>query len=226
MSQLQTLATACGPWPLYMNSDHCPQNLNNAGRQAVIATRVLPASSTGFAVFRLRVNASDHVLTSRLHTLCSATSEDKLWSHLAVCHLQTTGVVALGNLAAQFALGSDLLLSVIRPRMNKTIHGRIEGSLLYTSAYIARIKAQVCYDIISCARHARIQCVSVRRPMCCICDRSTRLVGSSQHADTGRNFLPLACVNDGDDDDNSGVLWEFAPFYATLLTAWFKPFIS
>ena len=79
-----------------------------------------------------------------------------------MCHLQTTGVVALGNLAAQFALGSDLLLSVIRPRMNKAIHGRIEGSLLYTSTYIARIKAQVCYDAITCFTHARIQCVPVQ----------------------------------------------------------------
>lgn len=59
------------------------------------------------------------------------------------CCLQTAGVVALGTLAAQFALGSDLLLSVIQPRMNRVIHGRIEGSLLYTSAHIARIKAQV-----------------------------------------------------------------------------------
>ena len=49
----------------------------------------------------------------------------------------------LGELAAQFNLGSELLMSVVTPRMNKTIHGRLEGGLLYTSAYIARIKAQV-----------------------------------------------------------------------------------
>lgn len=65
-----------------------------------------------------------------------------------VCCLQTAGVVALGNLAAQFALGSDLLLSVINPHMDKAIHGRIEGSLLYTSAYIARIKAQACHPLL------------------------------------------------------------------------------
>jgi hypothetical protein len=53
-------------------------------------------------------------------------------------------VIPLGDLAAQFALGSELLMSVVTPRMNKTIHGRLEGGLLYTSAYIARIKAQVC----------------------------------------------------------------------------------
>ncbi len=52
-------------------------------------------------------------------------------------------MIPLGDLAAQFALGSELLMSVVTPRMNKTIHGRLEGGLLYTSAYIARIKAQV-----------------------------------------------------------------------------------
>ena len=52
-------------------------------------------------------------------------------------------MIPLGDLAAQFALGSELLMSVVAPRMNKTIHGRLEGGLLYTSAYIARIKAQV-----------------------------------------------------------------------------------
>ena len=56
---------------------------------------------------------------------------------------QAGGVVPLGDLAAQFGLGAELLLSVVTPRMNKTIHGRLEGGLLYTSAYIARIKAQV-----------------------------------------------------------------------------------
>ena len=34
-------------------------------------------------------------------------------------------------------------MSIVTVRMNKTIHGRLEGGLLYTSAYIARIKAQV-----------------------------------------------------------------------------------
>lgn len=57
--------------------------------------------------------------------------------------LQAGGVVPLATLAAQFALGSELLMSVVTARMNKTIHGRLEGGLLYTSAYIARIKAQM-----------------------------------------------------------------------------------
>ncbi|KAA6426767.1 MAG: hypothetical protein FRX49_03092 [Trebouxia sp. A1-2] len=57
--------------------------------------------------------------------------------------LQAGGVIPLADLAAQFALGSELLMSVVAPRMNKTIHSRLEAGLLYTSAYIARIKAQI-----------------------------------------------------------------------------------
>lgn len=74
-----------------------------------------------------------------------------MWAHrcrfcshwLNLC--QAGGVVPLGELAAQFNLGSELLMSVATPRIGKTIHGRLEGGLLYTSAYIARIKAQVLY---------------------------------------------------------------------------------
>ncbi|KAL3152351.1 hypothetical protein ABBQ32_001414 [Trebouxia sp. C0010 RCD-2024] len=57
--------------------------------------------------------------------------------------LQAGGVVPLATLAAQFTLGSELLMSVVTARINKTIHGRLEGGLLYTSAYIARIKSQM-----------------------------------------------------------------------------------
>ena len=49
----------------------------------------------------------------------------------------------LADLAARFALGSELLISVVTARMNKIIHCRLEGGLLYTSAFISRIKAQV-----------------------------------------------------------------------------------
>ncbi|KAK9817206.1 hypothetical protein WJX72_011062 [[Myrmecia] bisecta] len=57
--------------------------------------------------------------------------------------LQEAGVIPLGDLARRFNLGADLLMSAIAPRMGTVIHGRLEGQLLYTSAYIARIKAKV-----------------------------------------------------------------------------------
>ena len=74
--------------------------------------------------------------------MCVELSTQQQHADIAVS-CQAGGVVPLGDLAAQFALGSELLMSIISARMNKMIHGRLEGGLLYTSAFIARIKAQV-----------------------------------------------------------------------------------
>lgn len=57
--------------------------------------------------------------------------------------MQESGVVSIGDLARQFALGGDLVLSVISARMGSLIQGRLEAGLIFTPAYIARIKAQV-----------------------------------------------------------------------------------
>lgn len=59
--------------------------------------------------------------------------------------LQESGVVSISNLARQFALAGDLLLSVITPRMGTLVQGRLESGLIFTPAYIARIKAQVTF---------------------------------------------------------------------------------
>lgn len=57
--------------------------------------------------------------------------------------LQNDGVVVIGDLARRSGLGMDMLQSVLKERMGKTIHGRQEGGVLYTDAYLARIKAQL-----------------------------------------------------------------------------------
>ena len=53
-------------------------------------------------------------------------------------------MVSIGSLARQFALAGDLLLSVLEPRMGAAVRGRMEAGLLFTPAYIARLKAQAC----------------------------------------------------------------------------------
>jgi len=55
---------------------------------------------------------------------------------------QEAGVVAMGELARQYALGAELLQAAVGPRMGGAIRGRLEGGLLYTAAYLARVKAQ------------------------------------------------------------------------------------
>ena len=52
-------------------------------------------------------------------------------------------MVAMSDMARRFKLGSELLLSAITARLGTIVHGRLESGILYTAAYIARIKAQV-----------------------------------------------------------------------------------
>jgi hypothetical protein len=57
--------------------------------------------------------------------------------------LQNNGVVVISDFARKTGLGMEMLQPVLKERMGKTIHGRQEGAVLYTDAYLARIKAQL-----------------------------------------------------------------------------------
>ena len=52
-------------------------------------------------------------------------------------------MVHMASLAQRFSLAGDLLQSVIEPRIGHSIKGRLQAGLLFTPAYISRIKAQV-----------------------------------------------------------------------------------
>ncbi len=56
---------------------------------------------------------------------------------------QESGVLSLSDLAVQYALSSQLLLSTIKERLGTAIRGRLEGSLLYTPSYVRNLKAQL-----------------------------------------------------------------------------------
>lgn len=51
-------------------------------------------------------------------------------------------MVAMGELARRYSLAADLLQAAVGPRVGGAIRGRLEGGLLYTAAYLARVKAQ------------------------------------------------------------------------------------
>ncbi|GAB4816872.1 hypothetical protein N2152v2_003918 [Parachlorella kessleri] len=57
--------------------------------------------------------------------------------------LQETGVVALGEVARRYGLAADLLAAQLEARVGSLIHGKLEGGVIYTPAYLARIKAQL-----------------------------------------------------------------------------------
>eukprot|EP00850_Spirogloea_muscicola_P011329 SM000070S21295 [mRNA] locus=s70:98473:103870:+ [translate_table: standard] len=57
--------------------------------------------------------------------------------------LQGAGRLAIADLARRFAVGAELLGSIIADRLGKIIHGKLEGGQLYTPAHLARVKAMV-----------------------------------------------------------------------------------
>lgn len=57
--------------------------------------------------------------------------------------LQECSQIALAEIAAQLQVGSELLVTVLEPRLGTRIKGRLEGGQLYTPAYVARVNAMV-----------------------------------------------------------------------------------
>ncbi|THU66088.1 hypothetical protein C4D60_Mb05t10500 [Musa balbisiana] len=57
--------------------------------------------------------------------------------------LQECSQMSLAEIAAQLQIGSELVVSVLEPRLGTLIKGRLEGGQLYTPAHISRITAMV-----------------------------------------------------------------------------------
>uniref|UniRef100_A0A803PWE6 Uncharacterized protein n=1 Tax=Cannabis sativa TaxID=3483 RepID=A0A803PWE6_CANSA len=57
--------------------------------------------------------------------------------------LQESSQIALAELAAQLQVGSELIASMLEPRLGTLVKGRLEGGQLYTPAYVARVSAMV-----------------------------------------------------------------------------------
>ena len=46
-----------------------------------------------------------------------------------------------GEVARRYGLAADLLASQLEARVGSLIHGKLEGGVIYTPAYLARIRA-------------------------------------------------------------------------------------
>ena len=66
----------------------------------------------------------------------------------------------MGDLARWFNLSSDLLLPVVTARLGSRIRGRLQGGLLFTPAFIARVKA-------SASMPTTLHCMSSKRHQRC-----------------------------------------------------------
>ncbi|XP_010253371.1 PREDICTED: E3 UFM1-protein ligase 1 homolog [Nelumbo nucifera] len=57
--------------------------------------------------------------------------------------LQECSQIALAELAAQLHVGSELVATVLEPRIGSIVKGRLEGGQLYTPMYVTRVSAMV-----------------------------------------------------------------------------------
>ncbi|KAF8397566.1 hypothetical protein HHK36_016486 [Tetracentron sinense] len=58
--------------------------------------------------------------------------------------LQECSQIALAELAAQLHVSSELIVTVLEPRLETVVKGRLEGGQLYTPVYVTRVSAMVC----------------------------------------------------------------------------------
>ncbi|XP_075093456.1 E3 UFM1-protein ligase 1 homolog [Nicotiana tabacum] len=57
--------------------------------------------------------------------------------------LQECSQIAIAEIAGQLQVGSELVVSILEPRLGTLVKGRLEGGQLYTPAYVARVNAMV-----------------------------------------------------------------------------------
>ncbi|GBG67649.1 hypothetical protein CBR_g777 [Chara braunii] len=57
--------------------------------------------------------------------------------------LQQSGQTSIAELARRFNMGAEVLTSVVASRLGSIINGKLEGGILYTPAYVARVKAMM-----------------------------------------------------------------------------------
>ncbi|KAI8571645.1 hypothetical protein RHMOL_Rhmol01G0135800 [Rhododendron molle] len=58
--------------------------------------------------------------------------------------LQECSQIPLAEIAVQLQVGSELIATVLEPRLRTLVKGRLEGGQLYTPAYVSRVNAMVC----------------------------------------------------------------------------------
>ncbi|KAH9326391.1 hypothetical protein KI387_006569, partial [Taxus chinensis] len=57
--------------------------------------------------------------------------------------LQESSHISLAELAGQFQVSSELITSILEPRLGTIVQGKLEGGQLYTPSHVARIRAMI-----------------------------------------------------------------------------------
>ncbi|KAA8549721.1 hypothetical protein F0562_001261 [Nyssa sinensis] len=117
--------------------------IKKLGRVSVIDL----ADTIGVDLYHVEKQAQ-HIVSndSSLMLINGEVISDSYWDTVAEEineRLQECSQIALAELAAQLQVGSELIVTVLEPRLGTLVKGRLEGGQLYTPAYVERVSAMV-----------------------------------------------------------------------------------
>ncbi|XP_009358296.2 LOW QUALITY PROTEIN: E3 UFM1-protein ligase 1 homolog [Pyrus x bretschneideri] len=105
------------------------------------------ADTTGVDLYHVEKQAQHVVLDDpELMLIQGEIISQSYWDSVAEevnDRLQECSQIALAELAAQLHVSSEMVASVLEPRLGTLVKGRLEGGQLYTPAYVARVTAMV-----------------------------------------------------------------------------------
>ncbi|XP_059660679.1 E3 UFM1-protein ligase 1 homolog [Cornus florida] len=117
--------------------------INKLGRVSLIDL----ADTTGVDLYHVE-KQSQHIVSndSSLMLINGEVISNSYWDTVTEEineRLQECSQIALAELAAQLQVGSELLVTLLEPRLGTLVKGRLEGGQLYTPAYVGRVGAMV-----------------------------------------------------------------------------------
>ncbi|VVB04643.1 unnamed protein product [Arabis nemorensis] len=117
--------------------------ISKLGRVSVIDL----ADTIGVDLYHVEKQAQDVVLNDPgLMLVQGEIISQTYWDSIAEEineRLQECSQIAVAELAGQLQVGSELVQSVLEPRLGTLVKARLEGGQLYTPAYVARVTAMV-----------------------------------------------------------------------------------
>ncbi|CAF1708813.1 E3 UFM1-protein ligase 1 homolog [Brassica napus] len=117
--------------------------ISKLGRVSVIDL----ADTIGVDLYHVEKQAQDVVLSDPgLMLVQGEIISQSYWDSIAEEineRLQECSQISVAELAGQLQVGSELVQSVLEPRLGTLVKARLEGGQLYTPAYVARVTAMV-----------------------------------------------------------------------------------
>ncbi|GAA0147500.1 ubiquitin-protein ligase [Lithospermum erythrorhizon] len=105
------------------------------------------ADITGVDLYHVEKQAQDVVSSDKTLMLINGEIISNLFWDTAAEEinerLQECSQIALAEIAAQLQVGSELIVTVLEPRLGTLVKARLEGGQLYTPAYVERVNSMV-----------------------------------------------------------------------------------